>query len=106
MFASPTECRTSGSSTLRTKTQLSIQSPNYAFTDFCFRPADDTSTPPITARLRHPSYVDRFDMVTDTWSVPQAPSIAYEIKVVDDQHVILQTEDQWINITLNTYGPV
>ena len=35
----------------------------------------------------------------------KAPGIAYEIEVVDDQHVILQQQNQWIYITLNTFSP-
>ena len=95
-----------------TKSEISIEDARYAFTDFALSPsgrylyaADYGGTNIGYGTPSNPSYVDRFDMVTDTWSVAKAPAIAYQIKVVDDSHVLLQQEDQWINITLNTYNP-
>ncbi len=95
-----------------TKSQISILDPNTAFTDITISPsgaylyaADYGGTNIGYGTPSGISYVDRFDMVTDTWTSAPAPAIAYEIKAVNDQQVLLQQQNQWIYITLNNYSP-
>ena len=51
-----------------------------------------------------PSWVHRYDTVTRQWEVKQAPMIAYRIEAVDDRRFLLLESDQWVELTLNSFG--
>ena len=51
-----------------------------------------------------PHYVHRYDLQTRTWKIAQAPKIAWKIEAVSESRVLLQEHDQWVDITLNSFG--
>lgn len=51
-----------------------------------------------------PSHVHRFNLATRTWESRQAPLIGYRLEAVDDSRFVLQESDQWVGVTLNTWG--
>ena len=51
-----------------------------------------------------PHYVHRFDLQSRTWEIAQAPKIAWKIEAVSGDRVLLQERDQWIDVTLNSFG--
>ena len=97
-----------------TGTQLSIRTPSAtgSFTDFALSPsgrylyaADYGGTNIGYDTPLYPSYVDRYDLQTNTWTSAQAPAIGHRIAPVDDSHVLLLGVDQWVDLTDNTYAP-
>lgn len=100
---------------LNTDTQISLHAPGSAtssFSDLKLSPsgrylyaADYGGTVIGYGTPSYPSYVHRYDLQTRTWSVAAAPAIAYKIEPVDDNRVLLQQQDQWVALTLNTYTP-
>src|SRR4051812_29437725 len=97
-----------------TGAQLSLRTPSAtgAFTDFALSPggrylyvADYGGTNIGYGTPSNPSYVNRYDLQTGTWTSAQAPGIAYHIAPVDDNRVLLLEVDQWVDLTLNTYAP-
>lgn len=51
-----------------------------------------------------PHYVHRFDLQAQTWKIAQAPKIAWKLEAVSGDRVLLQEYDQWIDVTLNSFG--
>ncbi len=49
-------------------------------------------------------YVHRYDLQAGQWITAAAPSIAWKIEAVSSDRVLLQEHDQWIDITLNSFG--
>jgi len=52
-----------------------------------------------------PHYVHRLDLATRSWEVKTAPDVAYRLEAISGQQVLLQEGDQWIDVTLNDFGP-
>ncbi len=50
------------------------------------------------------SYVDRYDAATQTWESKPVTGIAYQIEAVDDDRFLLKGIDQFVSITLNSFG--
>ena len=97
-----------------TGAQLSLRAPSAtgSFTDFAFSPsgrylfvADYGGTNIGYDTPLNPSYVDRYDLQTGTWTLAQAPAIGYHIAPVDDNRVLLLGVDQWVDLTLNSFAP-
>jgi hypothetical protein len=51
-----------------------------------------------------PHYVHRYDLQSRTWKIAQAPKIAWKIEAVSGDRVLLQEQDQWVDMTLNSFG--
>src|SRR3954447_25092292 len=97
-----------------TGAQLGLRTPSAtgAFTDFAMSPsgrylyvADYGGTNIGYGTPSNPSFVNRYDLQTSTWTSAQAPGIGYHIAPVDDNRVLLLEVDQWVDMTLNTYTP-
>jgi Ca2+-binding RTX toxin-like protein len=52
-----------------------------------------------------PSYVHRYDIVNAEWTVHQAPDIAYRVEAISGDRVLLLEQDQWVDLTINSYSP-
>ncbi|MBN1787432.1 MAG: hypothetical protein JW806_03460, partial [Sedimentisphaerales bacterium] len=49
-------------------------------------------------------YVHRYDLQNRTWTIAQAPKIAWKIEAVSPDRVLLQEHDQHVDMTLNSFG--
>ena len=96
---------------LTTNTEISVEKPKATFTDLdttfdgrYLYVADYGGTNIGYGTPSSPSYVHRFDASTRTWVTKQAPAIAYHIEGIDSDRFLLQEIDQWVDVTLNSWG--
>ncbi len=105
-----------GSSTIhvldgRTGAELGTHSAINSFTDFSVSPdgrylyvADYGGTNIGYGTPSTPSYIHRYDAVSNTWQSESVTGIAYQVEAVDDSRFLLKGIDQWVNITLNAFN--
>ncbi|HLQ43423.1 MAG TPA: Ig-like domain-containing protein, partial [Planctomycetaceae bacterium] len=55
-------------------------------------------------RAANPHFVHRYDLANRTWEVHQAPQTVWRIEAVSEDRYLAQEGDQWVDITLNTFG--
>lgn len=50
------------------------------------------------------SYVHRFSLASGQWETKAAPNTAYRLEAVDANRFLLLTGDQWVSMSLNSWG--
>ena len=85
--------------------------PTYVFTDMDLTPdgrflfvADYGGESTGYSRPSAPHFVHRYDLASRTWEVHQAPWTVWKIEAVSEDRYLAQEGDQWVEITLNTFG--
>ncbi len=96
----------------RSQSEISVESAKNVLTDMDVSPdgrylyvADYGGTNIGYGTPSQTSYVHRYDAATRTWQTKSVTDIAYQVEAVDDDRFLLKSIDQWVSISLDSFGP-